>query len=165
MLISQCHVDGPAEADGLPEAHGPPKVHGPRGHSPPCPLSRRPWMAIKTIICLSFIVLNNFFCEHECKKNCASPTKSLTAHHWLKLIFFCTNNCGIIPEPLLRMVAPGAGFCGGTLFRTKNRWRPKKRSPLQNKWVFGPKVCEDQKKNGLRLKISGFLMQMRMGTT
>ena len=68
MLISQCHVDGPAEADGLPEAHGPPKVHGPRGHSPPCPPSRRPWMAIKTIICLSFIVLNNFFANMSVKK-------------------------------------------------------------------------------------------------
>ena len=42
--------------------------------------------------------------------------------------------------------------------------KTKKNSSLQNKWVFGPKVCEDQKK-GLRLKISGFFVQMRMGTT
>ena len=64
-------------------------------------------------------------------------------------------------EALLRTVAPGARFRGGTLFRTKNRWRPnkKKRSPLQNKWVFGPKVCEEQKKKkSLHLKISGFLV-------
>ena len=39
-------------------------------------------MAIKTIICLSFIVLNNFFANMCVKKNCASPTKSLTARHW-----------------------------------------------------------------------------------
>ena len=41
----------------------------------------------------------------------------------------------------------------------------KKWSSLQNKWVFGPEVCENLKKKGLRLKISGFLLQMRMGTT
>ena len=52
-------------------------------------------------------------------------------------------------EALLRMVAPGAGFRDGTLFRTKNRWRPKKRSPLQNKWVFGPKVYVKTKKKKL----------------
>ena len=40
-------------------------------------------MAMKTIICLSFIVLNNFFANMCVKKNCASPTKSLTARHWL----------------------------------------------------------------------------------
>ena len=63
------------------------------------------------------------------------------------------------------VAAPGAGFRGGTRFRTKNNsWRPKKRSSLQNKWVFGPEVREDQKK-GLRLKISEFLVQMRMGMT
>ena len=37
----------------------------------------------------------------------------------------------------------------------------KKRVLLQNEWVFGPKVCEDQKK-GLRPKISGFSVQRRM---
>ena len=40
-------------------------------------------MAIKTIICLSFIVLNHFF-ANMCEKNCASPTKSLTARHCLQ---------------------------------------------------------------------------------
>ena len=40
----------------------------------------------------------------------------------------------------------------------------KKRSSLQNKWAFRPKVREDQKKS-LPLKIRGFLVQMRMGTT
>ena len=80
---------GPAEADGLPEAqgppkaHGPPEVHGPRGHSPFWAPSWRPLLAIKTIICLSFIVLNSFFANMSVKKNCASPTKSLTARHWL----------------------------------------------------------------------------------
>ena len=44
------------------------------------------------------------------------------------------------------MVALKAGFRGGTLFRTKNKWRPKKRSSLLNKWIFGPKVSEDLKK-------------------
>ena len=39
-------------------------------------------MALKTTICLSFIVLNNFFANMCVKKNCASPTKSLTARHW-----------------------------------------------------------------------------------
>ena len=43
------------------------------------------------------------------------------------------------------MVAPGAGCRGGTLFRAKNRSRPKKRSSLQNERVFGPKVREDKK--------------------
>ena len=51
------------------------------GSLSPLPLSRRPWMAMKTIICLSFIVLNNFFANMCLKKNCASPTKSLTARH------------------------------------------------------------------------------------
>ena len=41
---------------------------------------------------------------------------------------------------LLSMVAPGAGFRGGTLFRSKSRWRPKKKS--------------------LHRKISEFLVQM-----
>ena len=47
------------------------------------------------------------------------------------------------------MMAPGAGFCGGTRYRSKNRCRPKKqkkRSSLQNKLVFSPKVCDDQEK-------------------
>ena len=49
-------------------------------------------------------------------------------------------------EALLKMVASGAGFRGGTLFRTK--------------------IGEDPpKKKDLRLKISGFLVQIRMGTT
>ena len=53
----------------------------------------------------------------------------------------------ILHSLLLRMVAsaPGVGFGGGALFRTKIRWKPKK-------------------KKGLRLKISEFLVQMRMGT-
>ena len=38
-------------------------------------------MAIKTVICLSFIVLNIFFANMCVKKNYASPTKSLTARH------------------------------------------------------------------------------------
>ena len=37
------------------------------------------------------------------------------------------------------MVAPGAGFRGGTLGDQKKVFEA-------NKWVFGPKVCEDQKK-------------------
>ena len=48
-------------------------------------------------------------------------------------------------EALLKMMAPGTGFRGGTLFRTKNRRRLEKK--------------------GLRPKISGFLVQMRMRTT
>ena len=40
-------------------------------------------MAMKTFICLSFIVLNNFFANMCVKKNCASPTKSVTARHWV----------------------------------------------------------------------------------
>ena len=45
------------------------------------------------------------------------------------------------------MVAPGAGFRGGTLYRPKYRGRPKKkRSSLQNELVFSPKVCDDKKK-------------------
>ena len=46
-------------------------------------------MAMKTIICLSFIVLNNFFASMCVKKNCASPTKSLTARHWKAMYFRC----------------------------------------------------------------------------
>ena len=37
---------------------------------------------MKTIICLSFIVVLNNFLQTSVKKNCASPTKSLTARHW-----------------------------------------------------------------------------------
>ena len=39
-------------------------------------------MAMKTMICLLFIVLNKFFAKMCLKKNCASPTRSLTARHW-----------------------------------------------------------------------------------
>ena len=38
-------------------------------------------MAMKTVICLSFIVLNNFFVNTCVKKNCASPAKNLTARY------------------------------------------------------------------------------------
>ena len=42
------------------------------------------------------------------------------------------------------MVAPGAGFCGGTLYRPKNiideDQKKKKRSSLKNELVFSPKV-------------------------
>ena len=38
-------------------------------------------MAVKTGTCFSFIVLNNFF-ANMCEKNCASPTRSLTARRW-----------------------------------------------------------------------------------
>ena len=38
-------------------------------------------MAMKTVICWSFIVLNNFFANMCVKENCPSPTKSLTALH------------------------------------------------------------------------------------
>ena len=88
ILISQCLVDGP------PLEHmGPLSSTWARwsrrpswspwapGSFSPCPPSRRLWMAIKTINCLSFIVLNNFFANMSVKKNCASPTKSLTARH------------------------------------------------------------------------------------
>ena len=56
----------------------------------------------------------------------------------------------------LRMVAPGAGFRVGTLYRPKNSLKTKKkRSSVQNELVFSPKVCDDQKR-GLCLPISGF---------
>ena len=71
---------GPVEADDLPEAHGPPKVHGPRGHSPPAPLSAA-LNGYKNNYLLVIYCLKKFFCEHECEKKCASPTKSLTACH------------------------------------------------------------------------------------
>ena len=48
----------------------------------------------------------------------------------------------------LRMVVPGVGFRGGTLYRPEYWWRPKKKgSSLQNELVFNPKVCDDQKQN------------------
>ena len=56
MLISQCHFDGPPlELMGPLKPMGPLKSIGP-GVILPLPPSRRPWIAIKTIICLSFIV-------------------------------------------------------------------------------------------------------------
>ena len=63
----------------------------------------------------------------------------------------------VFSEASLRKVAPGAGFCGGSLYRPKNRWRSKKkeRSSLQKELVFNPKVCDDFKKN-ICLSISGF---------
>ena len=36
-------------------------------------------------------------------------------------------------ETSLRMVAPGAGFWGGTLYRPQSRWRPKKKKGLRCK--------------------------------
>ena len=39
-------------------------------------------MAIKTVIFLSFIILNNFFANMCVKKSCVSPTGILTARHW-----------------------------------------------------------------------------------
>ena len=59
-------------------------------------------------------------------------------HPWL-----CSSNLSM---PLSSTRVRGVAKDGGTLFRTKTRRRPKKRSSLQNEWVFGPKVCEDQKK-------------------
>ena len=56
------------------QLRGPNVAHGPRVGQPSL-------MAMKTIICLSFIVENNFFANMCVKKNCASPTKSLTARH------------------------------------------------------------------------------------
>ena len=54
-------------------------IQGDTTHSPP---RVSPSLATPLIICLSFIVLNNFFANMCVKKNCASPTKSLTARHW-----------------------------------------------------------------------------------
>ena len=50
------------------------------------------------------------------------------------------------PEASLRMVAPGSGFYGGTLYRPKYWWRPKKRSLLQNELVFSQKYVMTKKK-------------------
>ena len=58
--------------------------------------------------------------------------------HLRKIAIFCryevklnkTLKKIIFTEALLRMVAPGAGFCGGTLFCTKNRQRPKKKEKV-----------------------------------
>ena len=45
------------------------------------------------------------------------------------------------------MVAHGRDFVVAPFFIPKiGEDPPKKKSPLQNKWVFGLKVCEDQKK-------------------
>ena len=96
MLISQCHFDGPpyrthgsspgpAGAGGLPEAHGPPKVHGHRGRCPPCPPLTAALNGYENNYLLVFIVLNNIFANVFVKKTCASPTKSLTARHWLNV--------------------------------------------------------------------------------
>ena len=49
---------------------------------------------------------------------------------------------------LLRIMASGADFEVAPFFGPEMSG-DKKRSSLQNEWVFGPKVCEDQKK-GLR---------------
>ena len=46
-------------------------------------------MAMKTIICLSFIVLNNFFANMCVKKNCASQPKAsphVTAQGYIETI-------------------------------------------------------------------------------
>ena len=66
---------------------------------------------------------------------------------WVNIFGFRTFVPVKIPqftEALLKMVAPGAGFRGDTLFRTKIKWRPKKK--------------------GLRCKISGFLVQKYVKT-
>ena len=85
-----------------------------------------------------------------------------------KLCFYfeAEKRCDVKTEALLKMVAPGAGFRGGTLFRTKNRWIPNKKKDLRwdfrsksmwrpkkykikegsspkNQWVFGPNENED----------------------
>ena len=57
------------------------------------------------------------------------------------LIGFCSEVAAAIVVALLRILTPGAGFRGATLFRS-----------VKNK------------KNGLRGKISGLSVQMRMGT-
>ena len=54
-------------------------IQGDTTHSPP---RMSPSLATPLIICLSFIVLNHFFANMCVKKNCASPTESLTARHW-----------------------------------------------------------------------------------
>ena len=53
-------------------------IQGDTTHSP---LRVSPSLAMSLIICLSFIVLNNFFANMCVKKNCASPTKSHTARN------------------------------------------------------------------------------------
>ena len=55
-------------------------IQGDTTHSPP---RVSPSLPTPVIICFSFIVLNNFFANMRVKKNCASPTKNLTARHWL----------------------------------------------------------------------------------
>ena len=47
------------------------------------------------------------------------------------------------------MVAPGWDFVVVPLFGPKLGEDKKKRSSLQNEWVFDPKVYEDQKKRSL----------------
>ena len=69
------------------------------------------------------------------------------------------------PEASLRMVAPGAGFRGGTLYRPKKgEDQQKKRSSLQNELVFSPKVCDDQKEKGFCLPISGLSVSKKTKT-
>ena len=70
------------------------------------------------------------------------------------------------PVALLKMVAPGAGFRGGTLFRNKHWRRPKKKGLRCKINGFSvQKYVKTKKKKGLRLKISTFLVQLRMRTT
>ena len=53
-------------------------------------------------------------------------------------------------EVVLRMVEPGSGFRGGTLYRPINRWRPKKKKVgFQSESMWWPK-------KSLCLPISGF---------
>ena len=62
----------------------------------------------------------------------------------------------IDPEASLRMVAPGAGFRGGTLYRPKYRWRAKRKCfRCKTSW-FSVRKYVMTKKKGLCLPISGF---------
>ena len=90
-----------------------------------------------------------------------TPLNSKMNHFANQLIFKIRSrqkfSILVLTEALLRMVAPGAGFRGGTLYRQKigenqkkkKKKEKRKRSSLQNELVFGPKVCDDQKKRSL----------------
>ena len=66
------------------------------------------------------------------------------ANFFSKLCFYfgAEKRGDVKTEALLKMVAPGAGFRGGTLFRTKNGCRPKKKGlrwDFRSKSMWRPK--------------------------
>ena len=57
-------------------------------------------MPMKTVICWSFIVLNNFYCKHVCEKKLCLTTR----HRWLQVESETAAFCATVPLRLRQII-------------------------------------------------------------